>query len=203
MAVEVMPVSSRLAAQLQQQYGDNALRRIAHWQNLIERNQQISILDKLKLVNRFFNSIQFVNDQDHWQTGDYWATPVELLASNGGDCEDFAIAKYFTLRAMGVPVAQLRLTYVKAIELDRAHMVLTYAENEGEDPLVLDNLKNQIMSASSRTDLDPVYSFNAEGLWLAKQRGEADRLGNGNDVTLWRELRVKIDLERVLAQDYN
>ena len=199
-AVEVKPVSSRMASQLAREYGSQAVSRVSDWQKLIERNQNVSMTDKLNIVNRFFNRIRFIEDRSHWNTTDYWATPVELLATNGGDCEDFAIAKYFTLRAMGVPVETLRLTYVKAIELNRAHMVLTYTGGTMAEPLVLDNLQDKILPASQRTDLEPVYSFNAEGLWLAK-RGKDSRLGEGDDVTLWRELRDKIDLENVLAQD--
>lgn len=197
-AIEILPISTHLASQLKQRYGETALQRISSWQNLVDRNQHASISEKLDLVNRFFNGIRFVSDQAHWRFSDYWATPVELLASNGGDCEDFAIAKYFTLRAMGISVARLRLTYVKAIELNRAHMVLSYTPIEGVDPLVLDNLRGEILPASKRADLDPVYSFNADGLWLSKQKGETHRLGTGNDVTLWRELRDRIDLEEVL-----
>ena len=77
-------------------------------------------------------------------------------------------------------------------------MVLSYTPVEGVDPLVLDNLRREILPASKRADLDPVYSFNADGLWLSKQKGETHRLGTGNDVTLWRELRDRIDLEEVL-----
>ncbi len=81
---------------------------------------------------------------------------MELLTTNGGDCEDFSIAKYLTLRAMGVPDDQLRIIYVKALELNQAHMVLAWYKTPGSDPLILDNLINDIKPASQRNDLEPV-----------------------------------------------
>ena len=61
--------------------------------------------------------MRFIDDIIHWNKVDYWATPIEFLASHGGDCEDFAIAKYFTLIQLGIPEEQLTLTYVKALRL--------------------------------------------------------------------------------------
>ena len=92
--------------------------------------------------------MQFINDQALWEKKDYWATPIETLSIGGGDCEDYAIAKYFTLKQLGVDESKLRLTYVKAIELNQAHMVLTYFENKRAVPLVLDNLINNIKYSS-------------------------------------------------------
>ena len=92
--------------------------------------------------------MQFINDQALWEQKDYWATPIETLSIGGGDCEDYAIAKYFTLKQLGVDESKLRLTYVKAIELNQAHMVLTYFENKRAVPLVLDNLINNIKYSS-------------------------------------------------------
>ncbi len=145
-------------------------------------------MEKLERVNRFFNRLHFIDDTIHWQQEDYWATPVEFLASNGGDCEDFALAKYFTLRALGVPEERLALTYVKAVRLNRAHMVLTYYPEPGAEPLVLDNLTEAIQPASRRTDLLPVYSFNGAGLWLAKQRGRGKKVGESGRLSRWRQL---------------
>ena len=120
---------------------------------------------------------------------DYWATPVEFLATDGGDCEDFAIAKYFTLRALGVPTDRMRITYVKAITLNQAHMVLAYYPSPGAEPLVLDNLIGEIKPASQRTDLVPVYSFNGDNLWVAREmRGQGQYVGSSSRIGLWRGL---------------
>ncbi|WP_197479414.1 transglutaminase-like cysteine peptidase, partial [Oleiphilus sp. HI0132] len=81
-----------------------------------------------------------------------WATPLEFLATNAGDCEDFSIAKYFTLREMGIPDDMIKITYVKALELNQAHMVLAYYPTPDAEPLILDNLINEIKPAGQRTD---------------------------------------------------
>jgi predicted transglutaminase-like cysteine proteinase len=129
---------------------------------------------RLDAINKFFNrAIEFAEDPEVWGQIDYWASPVETLAKGSGDCEDYAIAKYFALTATGVPVASLRLVYVRAMlaaggglpARSQAHMVLAYYADQGDDPLILDNLVADIRHASRRSDLTPVFSFNSEGLW--------------------------------------
>lgn len=84
-----------------------------------------------------------------------------------GDCEDFAIAKYFSLIAMGMAPAKMRMVYVRAQNggVVQAHMVLAYYPEPNAEPLILDNLITDMRPASRRPDLAPVFSFNAEGLW--------------------------------------
>jgi len=178
------------------QYGRRARGRIIDWQNTVARHQSDSELVKLNVVNSFFNRNQFVSDAEHWQMSDYWATPIEFLSTRGGDCEDFAIAKYITLLALGIPDEKLRITYVKAIRLDQAHMVLTYYETPRAIPLVLDNLDKTIRPASQRPDLKPVYNFNGNGLWLAKMRGEGQKMGAPEELNMWRDLIIRLKRER-------
>lgn len=178
------------------QYGQQGVARLERWEKLVWDITYHNVADQLREVNDFFNQLQFSTDLNHWQQEDYWATPIETLASNGGDCEDFAIAKYFTLRQLGVSANQMRITYVKALRLNEPHMVLTYYPDDGE-PLVLDILIPEMLPASKRTDLQPVYSFNAEGLWKAKTRGEDTRLGSADDITMWRDLRVRLGMGRL------
>nr|WP_298166827.1 transglutaminase-like cysteine peptidase [uncultured Pseudomonas sp.] len=143
--------------------------RLASWQNLLDTAGNDAESAKLQRVNRFINrSITFVDDQQAWGVEDYWATPAQTLNRGLGDCEDFAIAKYFSLVRMGVPSEKLRLTFVKALKQNQAHMVLTYYPSPGAQPLILDNLDPQIRPASERSDLLPVYSFNDLGVFLAK-----------------------------------
>jgi predicted transglutaminase-like cysteine proteinase len=190
-------LSKQLLTDIEQQYGDYARQRVLYWNDLITSNRDLSDTDKLKKVNEFFNELEFVNDIDHWGKEDYWATPLQMLTSNGGDCEDFSIAKYFTLREMGIPAERMRLTYVKALELDQAHMVLTYYATRDAEPLVLDNLVADILPSSKRKDLLPVYSFNGNGLWLAKSRGTDQRIGNSSRLSRWKEVLVKISGEQI------
>ncbi|WP_255501212.1 transglutaminase-like cysteine peptidase [Mitsuaria sp. WAJ17] len=135
---------------------------------MLEKAQGLDEEGRLAAVNDFYNRrIQFRDDQDVWGVVDYWASPLETLEKGRGDCEDYAIAKYFSLLALGLEPTQLRLVYVRAL-LDgrpQAHMVLAYYAQPQSEPLILDNLQAQVRPASSRTDLSPVFSFNSEGLW--------------------------------------
>ena len=123
---------------------------------------------KLQAINRFFNErIRYAEDIDTSGQTDRWDSPIELLARGAGDCEDYAIAKYFSLIAAGVPPARLRMVYVRVDQggVVRPHMVLAYYPQPDAEPLILDNLDAEIRPASVRRDLSPVFSFNAEGLW--------------------------------------
>lgn len=188
-------LSQKVLDYVADKYGSRARNRLLDWETLMESNKHKSEAAKLKMVNDFFNRMKFVSDQRHWGKEDYWATPVEFLATKGGDCEDFSIAKYFTLKEMGVPVKKMLITYVKAIKLNQAHMVLTYYETPDSEPLVLDNLIGKIKLASKRKDLVPVYSFNADGLWLSKNRGKGNRVGSSDRLSLWNDLGLRMEKE--------
>lgn len=172
-----------------------ARQRIDEWAALLKQPSQGSIQDTLNRVNQFFNArMAFRDDIVVWKQQDYWATPIEFLRKGAGDCEDFALAKYFTLREMGVPANQLRITYVKALELNQAHMVVTWYSTPTSIPLVLDNLKTAILPATQRTDLLPVYAFNGEGLWLP-QSGGNKRVGDSKRLSRWQDLLTRMRAE--------
>jgi predicted transglutaminase-like cysteine proteinase len=139
---------------------------------LHEMLQQAAALDdeaRLEPINVWFNRrVIFRTDDAAHAEADHWASPLELLQSGYGDCEDYAIAKYFSLLALGTPVARLRLVYVRAQvngNEAQAHMVLAYYPQPNAEPLILDNLVTSVRTASRRPDLTPVFSFNSEGLW--------------------------------------
>jgi predicted transglutaminase-like cysteine proteinase len=185
-------ISIHVLDKVENDFGLSARKRVESWQRLMNLPQEIPETKKLSLVNAFFNQVRFRSDLEHWGKEDYWATPLELLVTNGGDCEDYSIAKYFALRELGVATDRLRITYVKALELNQAHMVLAYYSDADADPLILDNLTGDIRAASERADLYPVYSFNGDGLWLAKQKGLGKRVGESNKLTQWTELNSRI-----------
>lgn len=189
----------RLFSQVAREYGDHAKQRVTQWETLLLDNQSESITQQLINVNTFFNQYRFVSDQTHWQQVDYWATPIEFIGTNAGDCEDYSIAKYVSLRALGVPEAQLRLVYVKALELNQAHMVLAYYETPRSIPLILDNLISQIRPANERNDLRFVYSFNGAGLWQAKAQGRGRKIQPGGNNRLWAELHRKIEQQTPIS----
>jgi predicted transglutaminase-like cysteine proteinase len=175
-------------------YGNQAKTRVELWDAMLQSSKDQKILNKLKNVNDFFNKIRYKTDSRHWRKKDYWATPFEFMGTAAGDCEDYAIAKYFSLRKIGVPDNKLRITYVKykkvRSKFEQAHMVLTYYHKPGSTPIVLDNINKKLKLATKRKDLKPVYSFNASGLWQAKNKGSV-RVGT-NNLRSWKDLMSRI-----------
>jgi predicted transglutaminase-like cysteine proteinase len=187
-------VSDRLIDLYSQRFGAPAAERLQAWKRYARTRgaapgSERELLDE---VNRVLNRIAFVDDAKHWGEEDYWATPAESVASNGADCEDYTIAKYFLLKELGVPIARLRLTYVKSVRLNQAHMVLAYYARPDAEPLVLDNLEDGVRPASQRTDLIPVYSFNDEEVWV-EMRG---RSGSPTQIRNWSALIARLERER-------
>jgi predicted transglutaminase-like cysteine proteinase len=162
----------------------------------IERSSTHEEAQRLKEINDFFNRrLAFRDDAVTWGVPDYWATPLESLEKRAGDCEDYAIGKYFSLAATGVPTTRLRMVYVRARQQGQslAHMVLAYYPQPGAEPLILDNLRPEVLPASQRPDLTPVFSFNTEGLWQGAGTVTAgDPMAR---LSLWRELVAKVRAE--------
>jgi predicted transglutaminase-like cysteine proteinase len=179
---------------MQRRYGDDALARLEQWRDLLLQGQSDSDWDRLNKVNTFFNHhLRFKSDSDLWGQTDYWATPLESLATAAGDCEDYVIAKYVSLRAMGISDLKLRIMYVRALSVNEPHMVLIYLPTETAVPLVLDNMQKKIQPATQRTDLKPIYSFNAEGLWLAKANGLGRKVAGKTGGSNWQNLLKRIE----------
>ena len=179
----------------QSRYGNlgAAEQRIQAWDELIQSSTGLAEKQQLAEVNRFFNrQLRFTDDIRLWRANDYWATPIEALVKGAGDCEDYSIAKYFTLRRLGIPSEKLRITYVKALRQNQAHMVLTYYSSPTAEPLVLDNLIGEIRPASQRKDLLPVYAFNAEGLYLP---GSNSKKSDSKKLSRWQDLLQKMRAE--------
>jgi predicted transglutaminase-like cysteine proteinase len=191
---ENFQINRELLKQAEIKYGKDAATRLLEWEDMIRKDKSKSDREKLDKVNQFFNTrIRFVNDIDLWGVQDYWATPFETLCRKAGDCEDFAIAKFFTLKAIGMPEEKLNIMYVKALQYGIAHMVLAYYSTPGAEPLILDNLIDGIAPASKRPDLLPVFGFNGSGLWTAKQRSQGKLAGTGSDrLKPWQELQKKM-----------
>jgi predicted transglutaminase-like cysteine proteinase len=167
----------------------------ADWQRLLQENRDAPVADRLKRVNEFFNRrVQFGNDQEIWGQSDYWATPMETLAKGKGDCEDFTIAKYFTLINLNIPVEQLRLVYVKAriggpsSNIVQAHMVLAFYPSPEAEPMVLDNLITDIRPAGRRPDLQPVFSFNSQGIFNGAEAKATLGPGGVGQLSRWSDL---------------
>jgi predicted transglutaminase-like cysteine proteinase len=190
-----LPLEESTFRWAESRYGLSGKKRLQEWQNFfrIHREDDWHTIQK---VNVFINKFKFTSDLSHWGQEDYWATPVEFFASGGGDCEDFAIAKFFTLTTLGIPNERLSLIYVKALRLNQSHLVLAYSSAPGKEPMILDNLTDAIEPSSRRTDLSPIYGFNAKDLWEAKQRWHGKTIGNSRKIRPWRELLIKMDREQ-------
>ena len=163
---------ARMETLAEERYGPEAAQRIRDWEQLLVQASAVDERHQIRMVNEFFNrNVVYRSDPDLWGVADYWATPLETLGKAGGDCEDYAVAKYTSLRKLGVPDSRLRIFYVHArlgavaSNAEEAHMVLGYYPSEDAEPLILDNLITDIRPASRRNDLTPIFSFNSEGLW--------------------------------------
>ena len=187
-----LDAGQRLLRTIEREHGTQAAERVRRWFAVIESGRNADPGVRLRLANDFFNQPRFTTDAEVWQQPDYWATPIEFLIRDAGDCEEFAIAKYFTLARMGMADDALRITYVKALTLDQPHMVLAWYETPAADPLILDNLEPRILPASQRPDLIPVYSFNGTDLWLARSRREQVRSGEAASLSHWRQLQERL-----------
>jgi predicted transglutaminase-like cysteine proteinase len=197
------PDPDRMQQLAAERYGDAGAATVAAWRQLIAEADGIDEAEILQRVNAFFNQrLAFEDDAAIWQQPDYWATPLEAMGRGAGDCEDFAIAKYMTLRLLGVPAARLRLTYVRAriggpaSTVSQAHMVLGYYPAADAEPLVLDNLIGDIRTASRRTDLFPVFSFNSEGLWVGG--AAASSADPTTRLSRWRDALQRMQQEGLL-----
>ena len=193
---------NKFSSYAKQRYGEEAYKNTLELQELITSLQSASETEKLKKINDFFNrKIHFAEDIDLWGKSDYWATPLESIGRNAGDCEDYSIAKYTFLKILNVPNDKLRLTYVRAEirNLDRrvvlAHMVLSYYTTPQAEPLILDSLVPEIMPASARKDLTPIFGFNDKGLWVgANNKSKGDSTSH---LSRWRDVITRIQADGI------
>lgn len=193
---------AQMRAVAQARYGEAGVEAMTDWMRLIDLARDQSLAIQLSRVNEFFNGRTiFQSDVEVWQQADYWSTPLESLVRGRGDCEDFAIAKYVSLLALGVPEERLRLVYVRA-RFDgasgttaQAHMVLGYYPEPDAEPQILDNLVGDIQPASQRQDLTPIFSFNGQGLWAGGIKAASDPTER---LSRWRDLLARLREEGFL-----
>jgi predicted transglutaminase-like cysteine proteinase len=185
----------RLQQELVARFGAQRISLLRDWQRILDESRSAPERDKLGKINEFVNRrVVFDDDLSIWNLSDYWATPLETVGQGRGDCEDFAIMKYYSLKDAGVALAKLRLVYVKArVEGPhgpylQAHMVLAYYPTPNAEPLVLDNLVPEIRPASQRKDLQPIFSFNSEAIWSGVAGNSARGAGGTGQLSRWQDL---------------
>lgn len=193
---------NRLTELAKLRYGDQAVQIVGELNQLFMRVQNASDEDKLFAINRFFNQkLEFADDIYVWGQSDYWATPLESIGKQAGDCEDFSIAKYIFLRALNISNEKLRLTYVRAqlynqdVKIVKAHMVLSYYKTPSSEPLILDNLNQKILPASQRPDLIPIFGFNDKGLWVGNS--SQPKASSQDHLSKWRDVLSRIHADGI------
>lgn len=200
---------NRFADQMRNQFPAERIQVVNQWQELLEElagHPDQDEHEQLRQINAFFHrNIRYQSDISLYKQNDYWASPMETLGHGLGDCEDWAIAKYISLRQLGISDDKLRLIYVRAriggpnSRISEAHMVLGYYETPNAVPLILDSLIGNVLSATQRDDLSPVFSFNAEGLWAGQgtSRANASPLAR---LSLWRDVIDRMQQQGIVLQ---
>jgi predicted transglutaminase-like cysteine proteinase len=151
---------SRFQKEIEQSDGE---RTMAQLKSSLDQMRGLPIDAQARRVNDLMNSVQYISDKRNWGRSDYWATPIEFL-ERGGDCEDFAIAKYAALRALGVPDSRMRVAIVKDTQKNIAHAILIVYGDDG--PMILDNQIKTVRADNSIRHYKPIYSINRTAWWL-------------------------------------
>ena len=132
------------------------------WQQQISGLRGLPLEEMADRVNQIANAMPYIEDKANYGKSDYWATPDQFFAK-GGDCEDFAIAKYASLKALGVSEDHMRIAVVEDTWKSIPHAVLIVYTDNG--PMILDNQNKDMRSAAAPGRYAPIYSINQEGWW--------------------------------------
>lgn len=134
---------------------------VAEWRELYTFLADADMPQKLRYVNSYFNKFPFMDDDTNWG-GPYWTTPREFLSKGGGDCEDYSIAKYYALKALGVAATDMFITVMGYPDKKGMHAVLVVLD--GNDYYVLDNLKKDTVYKNSTDKAFYVRQYYNESL---------------------------------------
>ena len=148
--------------------GKQSACQLNNWQAYLGDIAASSERERLQLVNRYINSAAYVSDPRNWDRNDYWEIPLELFA-RGGDCEDYVIAKYLSLRQLGIPADRMRIVVVQDLRRREDHAVLTVKSGDGL--MVLDNHYRRVRTWNDLSaDYVPYYSLNEDAVWMHRAR---------------------------------
>jgi len=178
-------ISTLLIDKVEEKYGPFARNRFALLNQIMSDARGQDERRQLEIINDFYNSVPYSSDEKNYHIKDYWATPLEFLGRDRGDCEDYVIAKYFALKFLGVHTRKLYFTYVRSRKFKQPHMVLTYFSTPDSVPLVLDNFNYKIFPATERRDLVPVYNFNGDNLYIAQSSGYGRKVEQKQSYKQW------------------
>lgn len=197
-------ISNRVIKYTVSKFGRDAANRIVAWSDLIKKNKDKPIAEKLELTNRFINSIPLKTEEEIWGHS-HWSTPYEMITRNAGSHADHAIGKYITLEALGIDTGKIYLVHAhSAVTPSNSYMVLTYYANPSvTTPLVLDSVNGEIKPANERNDLVTEHGFNNDGVWLARVQADGAKDANSEasiHTELWDEIKKRMDNEMLSAE---
>ncbi len=181
-----------------QRFGASRLEVSQAWEKLLLEAARLPEQARIDKIHRFFqHHLQYETDLQIWGQKDYWATPLETLGTGRGDCEDWAIAKYFSLRLVGIAEPHLRLIYVRHENstTSEPHVVLGCHVAAAAELLILDSRFPRVFPLSRRSDLKPLFSFNSENLWIGIQSEPA--IGTFASLSLWYDLLNRVQQEGI------
>jgi predicted transglutaminase-like cysteine proteinase len=159
-------VMSRFEQEMKTEGGSST---VQSWKTHLQALKGKSAREQIDGVNNYVNAVRYIEDSQNYHKSDYWATPIEFLA-HGGDCEDFAIAKYASLRALGFSADQMRIAIVQDKVKNIPHAILiVHAEGKS---FVLDNQDKRVENADNVNRYKPIFSINSDNWWLYKGRGQ-------------------------------
>ena len=150
---------------IEKKYSKIAKNRVLDYQQHLKRFKTLPKSKQLNSVNFYLNQLISQYDSVSQKCEDYWKTPVEFLVSGSGDCEDYAIIKYYTLVKLGFDKRKLFLTVVVDKYSKTYHMVLSYFDKKNFPPLILDNLSFKILRLDKRDDLEVKKLLNEYGVY--------------------------------------
>jgi predicted transglutaminase-like cysteine proteinase len=141
-------------------------RAVNQWRAELQPLTGLPLEQKVIQVNKMMNDVAYAPDTQTWGKTDFWATPIEFMESASGDCEDYAIAKYASLRALGVPDSRMRIVILQDTAKNLAHAILAVYADSGV--MILDNQAKTVRYDYEISNYKPIYSINREGWWLHK-----------------------------------
>jgi len=181
------------AIKIEKNFGKEAVNRIFEYNEIVHSYKKDISLKRLKKINTYLNKLTYKNDMLNNHKSDHWATPKEFLTSGSGDCEDYAILKYFTLIKLGFNPDKLYITIAYAAHLKNYHMVLSYFIKDDEPPLILDNINNKILNLTKRNDLKIKAFLNSNGVYKLNGRYKLTKINK--DFKKLKNLFKRVEIE--------
>lgn len=147
---------------LERQAHSKPTEKINKWHIFLDSIRSKNPDEQIKAVNNYMNRVPYISDKDNYGVGDYWATLAEFL-ERGGDCEDYALAKYFSLLELGFDAKQMKIVilYDRSKGLDHTVLALTW---DGKTE-ILDNQSRYVRDADALQHYKPIYAISGYSWW--------------------------------------